>query len=94
VQHIRLAISNHLAVLLQIVGCCVVSLILIFITGWLLSLVCLLILPLIILVSYMYLKSYEGRNKEYKRIYSKAGTLSEQAIYAIKTVKMLNGESA
>jgi hypothetical protein len=42
----------------------------------------------------MYLKSYEGRNKEYKRIYSKAGTLSEQAIYAIKTVKMLNGEPA
>lgn len=94
VQHIRQAISNHLTILLQIVGCCVASLVLIFVTAWLLSLVCLLFFPLIILLSYMYLLSYQGRNKEYKKIYSKAGSLSEQAIHAIKTVKMLNGEAS
>lgn len=76
VQHIRQALSSHLAVLLQIIGCCVVSLIIIFITGLLLSLVCLIVLPFIVVVSYLYLRSYEGRNEEYKRIYSKAGTLS------------------
>lgn len=92
-QHIRQAISNHLTILLQIVGCCIVSLVLIFVTAWLLSLVCLGLLPLIVLVSYLYLKSYQGRNEEYKKIYEKAGSLSEQAIYAIKTVKMLNGET-
>jgi hypothetical protein len=49
-------------------------------------------LPLILITGYFYLKSYEGRNQEYKKIYRKAGELSEQAFYAIKTVKQMNAE--
>ena len=62
------------------------------ITAWLLALVCLGIIPFVLLASHLNIKSFQGRNQHYKEIYSKAGSLSEQAIYAIKTIKMLTGE--
>lgn len=47
-----------MGVLLQILGCCTVSIILIFVTAWLLSIVCLTMFPFIVLVSYLYMHSY------------------------------------
>ena len=76
IQSIRQAISDHFGIILRITGCVIVSIGLIFVTAWLLSFVCLTMLPLIILVSYFYLHSYETRSKVYKTIYSKAGNLS------------------
>ena len=76
----RNSISDHLGIFIQIISCCLVSLILIFVTGWLLSLVCLIILPFVIIASYLYLHFYERRNQHYKQIYSTAATLSKQAL--------------
>ena len=87
-----MAIANKAGVLFQIIGCVGATLIYIFTTAWLLSLVSLGMLPIILITGYFYLKSYEGRNQEYKKIYRKAGELSEQAFYAIKTVKQMNSE--
>lgn len=63
---IQSAISNKIGVLFQIVGCLVATVIYIFTTAWLLSFVCLGMLPFVILTGYLYLKSYEGRTTEYK----------------------------
>jgi ABC-type bacteriocin/lantibiotic exporter with double-glycine peptidase domain len=72
------------------IGCIIATMIFIFAAAWLLSLVSLVILPLVIYTSYFYLKSYQGRNDEYKQIYSSAASFSEQSFFSIKTVKQMN----
>jgi len=68
-EMIQTAIGNKMGVLCQIVGCLIGTLVYIFTTAWLLSLVCLGMLPFTIGAGYFYLKSYEGRTTEFKRIY-------------------------
>lgn len=57
-EAIQSAIASKIGVLCQIIGCVVATLIYIFTTAWLLSLISLAMLPLTIITGYLYLKSY------------------------------------
>jgi ABC-type multidrug transport system fused ATPase/permease subunit len=63
-----------------------------FITGWLMTLVCLAAFPIIAYAGFLYMRSLQIKSAEFQKYYSKAGGMSEQAFYSIKTVKQLNGE--
>lgn len=64
-----------------------------FVQGWLMTIVCLAAFPIIAYAGFLYMRSLQIKSSEFQKYYSKAGGLSEQAIYSIKTVKQLNGEA-
>lgn len=63
-----------------------------FIKGWLMALVIICSLPAIGLGGYFYMYTITNQDKQLQKEYSNAGGRAEQAMSAIKTVKMLNGE--
>lgn len=85
------AIGEKMAIMIQSIGTAIGGLVVAFTQGWLMSLVCLAGIPIIGISGYIFMKSLQLKNKEFQRIYSRAGGRAEQAFYSIKTVKQLNG---
>jgi len=78
--------------MISVAGTFIAGFIIAFIKGWLMTLVCFVCIPLIGFAGYLYTTALQNKSKEFQKIYSKAGGISEQAIFSIKTVKQLNGE--
>ena len=74
------------------VGSLLAGFIIAFIKGWLMALVIIGSLPAIALSGYFYMLSVASQDKQLQKDYASAGGRAEQAMSAIKTVKMLNGE--
>lgn len=79
--------------MMQVFGAFLGGLIVAFIQGWLMALVCLAAIPLVAFSAFLFMRSTQTKAAEFEKFYSKAGGLSEQALYSIKTVKQLNGEA-
>ena len=62
-----------------------------FAKGWLMAVVTVSSLPAIGLGGYFYMTVISSQDKQNQKDYAEAGGRAEQAISAIKTVKMLNG---
>lgn len=63
-----------------------------FSIGWLMTLVMIVSIPAIGLTGYVFMWSVQEKDQKTSKDYAIAGGLAEQALAAIKTVKMLNGE--
>jgi ATP-binding cassette subfamily B (MDR/TAP) protein 1 len=59
--------------------------------GWLMTFVLLVSIPAIGLTGYVFMRSIQQKDQKSSKDYAEAGGLAEQALSAIKTVKMLNG---
>lgn len=86
------AISDKVPLVMYVVAMAISGLVVAFVKGWLLTLVLLGVFPLIIGSMYLYMYNIRTKGKREEKSYSKAGGRAEQALYSIKTVKMLNGE--
>lgn len=64
-----------------------------FSIGWLMTFVMLACIPAIGLTGYVFMWSVQQKDEKTSKDYAEAGGLAEQALAAIKTVKMLNGEN-
>jgi ATP-binding cassette subfamily B (MDR/TAP) protein 1 len=85
------AISDKIPLVLYVIAMGISGLIVAFVSGWLLTLVLLSVFPLLIGSMYLYMKNVQNKGKREEKSYSSAGGKAEQALAAIKTVKMLNG---
>lgn len=63
-----------------------------FVTGWLMSLVTLSLIPGLIIAGIVYMSAIMSKDENEQKKYSKAAGRAEQALSSIKTVKQLNGE--
>jgi ATP-binding cassette subfamily B (MDR/TAP) protein 1 len=79
--------------MIHVLGTFIGGFVVAFVTGWLMTLVCLAAFPIIAYAGFLYMRSLQSKSSEFQKYYSKAGGLSEQAFYSIKTVKQLNGEA-
>ena len=64
-----------------------------FIKGWLMTLVMLASVPVLMLGGGLWMYVLSNKDQVLKKEYAAAGGRAEEAISAIKTVKMLNGET-
>lgn len=64
-----------------------------FSKGWLLTLVLLGVFPVLLGSMYLYMYNVQNKGKREEKSYAVAGGRAQQALAAIKTVKMLNGEN-
>jgi len=79
--------------MIQVVGTFIGGFTIAFVQGWLMTLVCLAAFPIVAYAGFLYMRSLQSKSSEFQKYYSKAGGLSEQAFYSIKTVKQMNGEA-
>ncbi len=86
------ALSDKIPLVIYVIAMGVSGLIIAFIKGWLLALVLLGDFPLVIASVYLCMYNIQTRGKREDKNYIIAGGRAEQALAAIKTVKMLNGE--
>lgn len=86
------AVSDKIPLVLYVISMGVSGLIVSFIKGWLLALVLLGVFPLVIGSVYLCMYNIQSKGKREDKNYIMAGGRAEQALSAIKTVKMLNGE--
>ena len=63
-----------------------------FISGWLMSLVVLAVIPALIISGFFYISIVSNKDEVEQKNYSEAGGRAEQAISSIKTIKQLNGQ--
>lgn len=85
------AIGEKVSSLLMGLGSLLAGFIIAFIYGWLMAFVIIGSLPAIALGGYFYMLTVTNQDKQLQKDYSNAGGRAEQAMSAIKTVKMLNG---
>jgi ATP-binding cassette subfamily B (MDR/TAP) protein 1 len=85
------ALSDKIPLVLYVVAMAISGLIVAFISGWLLTLVLLAAFPVTIGSMYLFMRNVQQKGKREQKNYSIAGGRAEQALSAIKTVKMLNG---
>lgn len=81
-----------MAIMLQAIGTAIGGFTISFTQGWLMTLVCIAVFPIIALSGYLYTRSLQIKSKQFQKFYATAGGMAEQAFYSIKTVKQLNGE--
>ena len=62
-----------------------------FISGWLMSLVMLAVIPALLISGFFYISIVSNKDEVEQKNYSEAGGRAEQAISSIKTIKQLNG---
>lgn len=86
------AIGEKISLVLYVIALAISGLIVSFISGWLMALVVLAIMPLIIFTMFLYMKNVQSKSKRDEQSYSNAGGRAEQALSSIKTIKTLNGE--
>ncbi len=85
------AIGEKNSAIFMTVGMLIAGFAIAFSVGWLMTLVMLACIPVISLAGYVFMWSAEQKNKITSKDYAQAGGLAEQALTAIKTIKMLNG---
>jgi ATP-binding cassette, subfamily B (MDR/TAP), member 1 len=64
-----------------------------FLRGWLLTVVLLIIVPVMVIISFVVIKTMSAQYKNSMEAYADAGGRCEQALGAIRTVIGLNGQS-
>lgn len=87
------ALSDKIPLVLYVIAMAISGLIIAFVKGWLLTLVLFAAFPVIIGSMYLYMYNVQNKGKKEQKSYAVAGGRAEQALAAIKTVKMLNGEN-
>lgn len=85
------ALSDKIPLVLYVIAMGISGFVVAFIKGWLLTLVLLGVFPLIILSMYLYMYNVQTKGKREEKSYAEAGGRAEQALFSIKTVKVLNG---
>jgi len=73
------------------IGMFIAGFVIAFSIGWLMTFVMLSCIPAIGLTGYVFMWSVQQKDQKTSKDYAEAGGLAEQALTAIKTVKMLNG---
>lgn len=63
-----------------------------FAVRWTITLIIFVALPFIGVAGFLFIYLIELKNINFLKFYKKAGSRAEEAIAAIKTVKMLNGQ--
>lgn len=86
------AIGEKVSTLLMSFGSLLAGFIIAFVKGWIMAFVIISVLPAIGLGGYAYMTVVAMQDKQMQKDYASAGGRAEQAISAVKTVKMLNGE--
>ena len=85
--------SDKIPIALYVFALGISGIVIAFSTAWLLTLVMIGALPVIVGSMFLYMYRIQNKGKREQKSYSIAGGRAEQAISAIKTVKMMNGES-
>ncbi len=85
------AISDKIPLVMYVIAMAISGMVVAFARGWLLTLVLLGVFPIIIGSMYLFMYNVQNKGKREEKSYSVAGGRAEQALAAIKTVKMLNG---
>jgi ABC-type bacteriocin/lantibiotic exporter with double-glycine peptidase domain len=62
--------------MIQVCGGFIGGLTIALIKGWLMTLVCLAVFPVIACAGYMYMRSLQAKSAEFQKYYSKAGGLA------------------
>lgn len=86
------AISDKIPMVLYVIAMAITGLVIAFAKGWLLTLVLFGVFPVLIGSMYLYMRHIQTKGQKEQKSYDIAGGRAEQALAAIKTVKMLNGE--
>lgn len=87
------ALSDKIPLILYVIAMAISGMVVAFAKGWLLTLVLLGVFPILIGSMYLYMFNVQNKGKREEKSYASAGGRAEQALAAIKTVKMLNGEA-
>lgn len=79
--------------ILYVVGMTISGLAIALSKGWLMTIVIMGSIPLIVLSKYIYSRLILNKYTKEQEYYSEAGGRAEEALFSIKTVKMLNGQN-
>lgn len=78
---------------LYVIGMLISGLTIAFSKGWLMTIVIIVAIPVLVISKYIYSRFILNKHAKEQEYYSEAGGRAEEALFSIKTVKMLNGEN-